>query len=154
VLEVKPVLIVALLNLLIQRLGPLLKILDIIGDGSVIVVELGVTVRLDVFLIAADDGIVQKILISRLLFQNVFILISNKLVVVLLHLVLVIGVQVFDGNHFLQAVYFAEFVYVLKPSLVSHYYSNITITAKATPSMPAKALSLFPHSLSPINSIN
>jgi hypothetical protein len=58
VLEVKPVLIVALLNLLIESLGPLLKILDIIGDGSVIVVELDVTVRLDVFLIAADDGIV------------------------------------------------------------------------------------------------
>ncbi len=57
-LEVKPVLIVALLNLLIESLGPLLKILDIIGDGSVIVVELDVTVRLDVFLIAADDGIV------------------------------------------------------------------------------------------------
>ncbi len=93
-------------------------------------------------------------MISGLIFQDVFILVSNKLVVVLLHLVLVIGVQVFDGNHFLQAVYFAEFVDVLKPSLVSHYYSNITITTKATPSMPAKALSLFPHSLSPINPIN
>lgn len=57
-LEVKSVLIVALLNLLIQGLGPLLKILNIVCDGSIIVIELGVAVRLDVFLIAADDGIV------------------------------------------------------------------------------------------------
>lgn len=67
-LEVKSVLIVALLNLLIEGLGPLLKILYVISDGSVIVIELGVAVGLDVFLIAADDGIVQKILISGLLF--------------------------------------------------------------------------------------
>ena len=47
----------------------MLKILDIVGDGDAIIIELGVTVRLNVHLVAADDWIVQKILVSRFIFE-------------------------------------------------------------------------------------
>lgn len=97
-LEVELMFVVPLFDLLIEVLGPLLEILDIISDGAILLHELLAAFGLDILLVAADDGVVKVVLRPWVLLQNVFILVTNELIVFGLDLILVIGVQVFNGQ--------------------------------------------------------
>jgi hypothetical protein len=127
--EVELVLVVALPDLLVERLGPLLVVVYFVGDAGDVAVEVQVAVGLDVLLVAADDGVVEVVLRARLLLQQVLLLISDELVVVLLDLVLVIGVQILNWHHLLNAIDLPELIHKLKTTLVTH---NLNITISQT----------------------
>ena len=122
VLEVELVAVVPGLDLVVERLRPILIVIDICGDAVVLLQELVVAIALDVYLVAVDDGVEEVVLGVRLLLEDHLLLVADELVVVLLGVLLVVGVQVGDGHQFLEAVDLAELVYELEPGLVTHQF--------------------------------
>ena len=51
--------------------------------------------------------------------------ISNKFIVLVFIVHVVVGVEILYGQYFLKAIYFPQFVYILKSSFISHGISNI-----------------------------
>ena len=102
-------LIIPSLNFLIEFLGPVMVIVDILGQLDILFLEIAMAVRLDILLVLTDDRVSKEVtlVILLLIFIGLMLSISYEFGVVLLLLLEILGVVGLDLTHFLYGVYFA-----------------------------------------------
>lgn len=114
-------LVITLLYFLVQCVGPILEIVNIIGNICIFDCKYIGTVVLYIDLIAIYYFIKEVFLLPTMnALQHDLLFISDEFVIVLLGIFLVVGMEVVDGGKFLYATYFTEFVYVIESGFISH----------------------------------
>ena len=129
VLEVEPVLVVPLLYLNVEVVGPVFEVRRIRGNVVEVVRELGAALRFDVLLVSGDDLVGEEVVeFFGGLLQHDLLFVTDEFVVFHFLLLEVHGVEGFDWAHFFNRADFAHLVHIFEPAFVAHtprylYYS-------------------------------
>jgi len=114
-------LIISLLDLDIEIVGPVFEVVDINGDVIHVVGELLTALGFDVLLVRGDDFVGEEVvLLFGDLLQDHLLFVTYEFVVLLLLFFEVDGVETVNGPHFLDCADLTHLVDVLEPSFVAH----------------------------------
>lgn len=121
VLEIKPMIIVALLDLHIEIIRPVFEVVDISGNVIDVMSELLTAFRFDILLIRRNDLILEKVVLffGSLLKDDLFF-VTDEFVVFDFLLLEVDGVETLDCAHLLYGADFAHLVDILESAFVAH----------------------------------
>ena len=122
IFEIKLMLIVPNLNFLIEFFGPIMIIVDVLGQLTILILEVVMAFHFNVFLVVTYYGISEQValLVLLLFFVGLMLPVPDEFGVVLLGLFEVLGVVGLDLAHFLYCVDLPELVHIFKFYSVSH----------------------------------